>query len=188
MKLSCENVALYFDIFTSVEHKISATFINLVSEYFPMGNLDIYLQKLRNKKSPLNNQLVDMWFAQILDGLMFLWNQNIIHRNLKPDCIYLRGENNEENCSLIIGDMIPSSVAYDLRMRTRLPRRALSYTAPEILESGQYTKQSDIYSLGCVLLDMITCDTLTDEETLQLRICARHDASTLSETLENLQN
>ncbi len=65
--------------------------------------------------------------------------------------------------------------------------------------------QSDIYSLGCILLDMITCDTLTvrdylekkdfcqnelfkqDEETLQLRICARHDASTLSETLGNLQ-
>ncbi|CAF3433842.1 unnamed protein product [Rotaria sp. Silwood1] len=188
LNLSYENVSLYFDIFTSVEHKISATFINLISEYFPMGNLDIYLQKLRNKKSVLNNQLVDMWFAQILDGLMFLWNQNIIHRNLKPDCIYLCGENNEENCSVIIGDIIPSSVAYDLRMRTRLPRRALSYTAPEILESGQYTIQSDIYSLGCILLDMITCDTLTDEETLQLRICARHDASTLSETLENLQN
>ncbi|CAF3366248.1 unnamed protein product [Rotaria sp. Silwood1] len=201
LNLSYENVSLYFDIFTSVEHKISATFINLISEYFPMGNLDIYLQKLRNKKSVLDNQLVDMWFAQILDGLMFLWNQNIIHRNLKPDCIYLCGENNEENCSVIIGDIIPSSVAYDLRMRTRLPRRlsidesscikchsALSYTAPEILESGQYTIQSDIYSLGCILLDMITCDTLTDEETLQLRICARHDASTLSETLENLQN
>jgi len=38
---------------------------------------------------------------------------------------------------------------------------ALSYTAPEIFESGQYTIQSDIYSLGCILLDMITCDTLT---------------------------
>ncbi len=47
----------------------------------------------------------------------------ISNRNLKPDCIYLRGENNEQNCSLIIGDMIPSSVAYDIRMRTRLPRR-----------------------------------------------------------------
>jgi len=72
---------------------------------------------------------------------MYLWSQNIVHRlineldfffmsvffisnrNLKPDCIYLRGENNEQNCSLIIGDMIPSSVAYDIRMRTRLPRR-----------------------------------------------------------------
>jgi serine/threonine protein kinase len=38
---------------------------------------------------------------------------------------------------------------------------ALSYTAPEILESGQYTIQSDIYSFGCILLDMITCDQLT---------------------------
>lgn len=58
--------------------------------------------------------------------------------------------------------------------------------------------------MGCVLLDMITCDTLTvrhqieytrlnifikkDEETLQLRICARHDASTLAETLQSLQS
>lgn len=38
---------------------------------------------------------------------------------------------------------------------------ALSYTAPEIFEGGDYSIQSDIYSFGCVLLDMITCDTLT---------------------------
>jgi serine/threonine protein kinase len=25
-------------------------------------------------------QLVDIWFAQILDGLMYLWSQNIVHR------------------------------------------------------------------------------------------------------------
>ena len=41
---------------------------------------------------------------------------------------------------------------------------ALSYTAPEVLESGKYSNQSDIYSFGCVLLDMITCDTLTVRE------------------------
>ena len=46
-----------------------------------------------------------------------------LNRNIKPDSIYLRGENNEDNCSLVIGDLIPASVAYDLRMRTRLPRR-----------------------------------------------------------------
>ena len=45
------------------------------------------------------------------------------NRNVKPDSIYLRGEDNEENCSLVIGDLVPASVAYDLRMRTRLPRR-----------------------------------------------------------------
>jgi serine/threonine protein kinase len=44
---------------------------------------------------------------------------------------------------------------------------ALSYTAPEIFESGQYTMQSDIYSLGCILLDMITCDTLTVRDYLE---------------------
>ncbi|CAF0756570.1 unnamed protein product [Adineta ricciae] len=187
MKLSTEKVAAYADIFTSVEHKISATYINLVSEYFPMGNLDKYLRKLRQDKIPLNNQLIDKWSAQILDGLMYLWNQKIIHRNLKPDSIYLRGESHAENCSLVVGDMIPPSVAYDVRMRTRLPRRALSYTAPEIFQSGEYTIQSDIYSYGHVLLDMITCDMLNDEETLQLCICARHDSNTLSQTLQTLR-
>ncbi|CAF4289537.1 unnamed protein product, partial [Adineta steineri] len=64
---------------------------------------------------------------------------------------------------------------------------ALSYTAPEILESGEYSIQSDIYSFGSTLLDMTTCDILSDDETLQLRICARHDTNTLSQTLQNLQ-
>ncbi len=57
LKLSYENVALYTDIFTSVEHKISATFVNLLSEYFPMGNLDKYLQKLRNDNQALDRQV-----------------------------------------------------------------------------------------------------------------------------------
>ena len=63
-----------------------------------MGNLDKYLQSLRNRKILLDNQvriikfkqkkrnnffffqLVDIWFAQVLDGLMYLWNQNIVHQ------------------------------------------------------------------------------------------------------------
>jgi serine/threonine protein kinase len=48
---------------------------------------------------------------------------------------------------------------------------ALSYTAPEIFESGQYTVQSDIYSLGCVVLDMITCDTLTVRNAFSEKFC-----------------
>jgi hypothetical protein len=54
------------------------------------------------------------------------WTFNIVlfsNRNLKPASIYLRGEVNETQCSLIIGDMTPPSVALDIRMRTRLPRR-----------------------------------------------------------------
>ena len=51
----------------------------------------------------------------------------VSNRNLKPDSIYLRGENNEENCFLVISDMVPPSVAYDIRMRTRLPRRMYDY-------------------------------------------------------------
>lgn len=46
-----------------------------------------------------------------------------LNRNLKPESIYLRGEGDEQNCSLVIGDMVPPTVAYDIRMRTRLPRR-----------------------------------------------------------------
>ncbi len=168
------------------------------------------------------NSSVKIWFIQRRNFFFIFEN-----RNLKPDSIYLRGENNEENCSVVIGDLIPVSVAYDLRMRTRLPRRmysyllrfflftwknsdllidksscnrchskrknilqfacfilrlkkihlivwvflllgALSYTAPEIFEGGDYTIQSDIYSFGCILLDMITCDTLTVRYHLKL--------------------
>jgi serine/threonine protein kinase len=47
---------------------------------------------------------------------------------------------------------------------------ALSYTAPEIFEEGEYTIQSDIYSFGCILLDMITCDTLTVRYDLKILV------------------
>jgi hypothetical protein len=44
-------------------------------------------------------------------------------RNLKPDSIYLRTDNQAEQCSLVLADLAPASVAYDMKMRTRLPRR-----------------------------------------------------------------
>ncbi|CAF0899843.1 unnamed protein product [Didymodactylos carnosus] len=123
MKLSYESIASYIDVFTAWEPKISASFVNLVTEHFLMGNLDNYIEKLRSEQKTIDNLLLEIWFAQILDGLMYLWNQNIVHRNLKPESIFLRGEDNEQNCSIVIGDMVPLSVAYDLRIRPRLPRR-----------------------------------------------------------------
>lgn len=63
-----------------------------------------------------------------------------LNRNIKPDSIYLRGENNEESCSLVIGDVIPASVSYDLRMRTRLPRR--KYHHPLFSQQGIFIVES----------------------------------------------
>jgi serine/threonine protein kinase len=61
--------------------------------------------------------------------------------NIEHQCDRYRALSPIEWCSLFLG--------------------ALSYTAPEVFENDQYTKQADIYSFGCVLLDMITCDRLT---------------------------
>ena len=95
----------------------------------------------KNERNRISEQLVDLWFGQVLDGLMYLWSQNIVHRcvddvqlrivrivfhssrNLKPESVYLRDATNQQHDTLVIGDMLPASVAYDLRMRTRLPRR-----------------------------------------------------------------
>jgi hypothetical protein len=105
---------------------------------------------------------------------MYLWNENIIHRyansiliiiiiifilnrNLKPDSIYLRGENNEQNCSLIISDIIPSSVTYDLRMRTRLPRRMYYNILKKIFTKliFRFSRCSFIYSTGNIRIRRI---------------------------------
>ena len=72
--------------------------LNLVSDYFPLGHLDRYLTKLRSKRQLLDLrvsrvvrfrdefrpvfflQLIEKWFAEILDGLLYLWSENVVHR------------------------------------------------------------------------------------------------------------
>jgi NIMA (never in mitosis gene a)-related kinase len=78
-----------------------------------------------------------------------LHSKNILHRDLKSANIFL-----QKNAPAKLGDLNVSKVAKKglLYTQTGTPY----YASPEVWKDLPYDSKSDIWSLGCVLYEMIT--------------------------------
>ena len=120
-------------------------FLYLVLDYMPGGSLDQYLFSSSVNK---NINRIKFYGLQILEGLEYLHNKNIIYRDLKPGNILLDQKGNIKICDFGL---------------SKYGNRADSicgtpeYIAPEIINGKKtYNKVVDYWSLGCILYQMAT--------------------------------
>ena len=92
------------------------------------------------------------YFKQIIDGIEYLHKNNIMHRDLKPDNIFI------VNGIIKIGDfgLCTNNVNYEkLAICSMSDDVGTSiYASPEI-KSGHYGYEVDIYSMGIILLELL---------------------------------
>lgn len=92
---------------------------------------------------------------QILKGLNSMHKVGIAHRDLKPDNILI----NEDTLEVVVADL-GSAKKIDLNVGGISYICSRAYRAPELLlGSTVYGTAIDLWSLGCVLLEMITEST-----------------------------
>lgn len=88
--------------------------------------------------------------GQLLCAVKVMHSAGILHRDIKPSNILL-----DAKCHLKVGDL---SLARSVVKVADKPERVstLQYRAPEIMLSyGSHTKAVDIWSVGCVLAEML---------------------------------
>jgi len=116
--------------------------------------MDSDLYKLL-KTQRLSNDHICYFLYQILRGLKYIHSANVLHRDLKPSNLLLN-----TTCDLKICDFGLARVADPDHDHTGFLTEYVAtrwYRAPEImLNSRGYTKSIDIWSVGCILSEMLS--------------------------------
>lgn len=142
-----ENVIGLLDVFTP-----DTTLEKFNDFYLVMPFMGTDLGKIM-KHEKLTEDRIQFLVYQILKGLKYIHSAGIIHRDLKPGNLAVN-----EDCELKILDFGLARHA-DSEMTGYVVTRW--YRAPEvILNWMHYTQTVDIWSVGCIMAEMITGRTL----------------------------
>lgn len=130
--------------------------IIFITEIATSGSLREFVNKVKNIKL----RIIKKWTKQILYGIKFLHDNDIIHRDIKCDNIFINGNTG----NIIIGDF-----GLAKNMENNITKTILGtpeFMAPEIYNEC-YDKRIDIYSFGMALLEITSgktpyseCDTI----------------------------
>ncbi|RVU71647.1 MULTISPECIES: Stk1 family PASTA domain-containing Ser/Thr kinase [Lactobacillus] len=120
----------------------------MVMEYVDGPDLKEYI----GENSPLDLHEVIRIMDQILSAVALAHKHNVIHRDLKPQNILLDRRGNVKIADFGIAVALNQSSI----TQTNSVMGSVHYMSPEQTRGGLVTKQSDIYSLGIILYELIT--------------------------------
>ena len=118
----------------------------------------------KQQDAPVNffqEHMIMTFFIQIALGVRYIHRRNILHRDLKTKNIFITGDN-----VIKLGDFGISKVLDSTEAFARTVVGTPYYLSPEICEGNAYSKASDVWSLGCVLYEMVTLSHAFNGQTL----------------------
>lgn len=120
----------------------------MVMEYVSGPDLKEYIKE----NYPIRLDQVIKIMDQILSAVALAHKHNVIHRDLKPQNILMDSRGNIKIADFGIAVALNQSSI----TQTNSIMGSVHYMSPEQTRGGLVTKQSDIYSLGIILYELIT--------------------------------
>ena len=121
------------------------------------------LRDLLSREGKMTAERAIQIFKQTAAGLTYAHNKNVIHRDLKPGNILL-----DENGTARVSDLGFAKVLTNPSSMTMSVSGGLigtpAYMAPELWLDQKATRQTDQYSLACILVEMLTGTPLFNGE------------------------
>ena len=132
------NIVECYDIIEDGNH------LYIILEYCDSGDLKTILKK------PMREIYAQFYFSQLANGLKYLDENNIMHRDIKPKNILLT--NNRKD--LKIADFGFARKMENTDLLDTICGSPL-YMAPEIMGNKNYNKQTDLWSIGMILYEIL---------------------------------
>ncbi|KAJ3016185.1 hypothetical protein HKX48_004168 [Thoreauomyces humboldtii] len=119
------------------------TSLNIIMEYCENGSLSSICKKFG--KFP--ESLVAVYTGQVLDGLVYLHEQGVIHRDIKGANILTTKDGQVKLADFGIASKVNAS--------SKAVAGSPYWMAPEVIELSGATTSSDVWSLGCTVIELL---------------------------------
>lgn len=120
--------------------------LSILMEYMPGGSVESQIKQY----GPLTERNTASYARQVLEGLEYLHKKSIVHRDIKGANI-LRDHD---------GNVKLSDFGASKRLQTiscmQTQTGTAYYMSPEVLDGNGYGRKTDIWSLGCTVVEMLT--------------------------------
>lgn len=153
IKLVChmdhDNVVKIKDIIRPPERE------SFIDVYIAYELMDTDLHQIIRSSQALTDDHCQYFLYQLLRGLKYIHSANVLHRDLKPSNLLLNS-----NCDLKICDFGLARTTSETDFMTEYVVTRW-YRAPELLlNCSEYTAAIDIWSVGCILMEIIKREPL----------------------------
>lgn len=118
-------------------------------EYVPGGSIAQMLERF----GPFSEELCRHYARQLLQGLEYLHGRKIIHRDLKGANVLVSRDG-----VVKLADFGASKAFYDATLTDGLKsiKGSVFWMAPEVMKGTGYGRRADIWSVACVVIEMLT--------------------------------
>ena len=115
----------------------------IITEYYPNGNLNDLCKKRGNKLTEFE---IKYYLLQIVSALIYLKNNNIIHRDIKPHHLVISDNLKLKLCGFNLSKKLEfkSDKIIGISGTT-------NYMAPELIKKERYSFEVDVWSLGITI-------------------------------------
>ncbi|KAF5749885.1 Mitogen-activated protein kinase kinase kinase 7 [Tripterygium wilfordii] len=144
MNLNHKNIVKYLGSLKTKTH------LHIILEYVENGSLANIIKP--NRFGPFPESLVAVYISQVLEGLVYLHEQGVIHRDIKGANILTTKEG-----LVKLADFGVATKLNEADINTHSVVGTPYWMAPEIIELSGVCAASDIWSVGCTVIELLTC-------------------------------
>jgi len=126
--------------------------LNIFLEYVPGGSVTALLRNY----GAFEETLVSNFTRQISQGLIYLHERGIIHRDIKGANILVDNKGGVKISDFGISKKVDVQALTGARVHRPSLQGSVFWMPPEVVKQSAHTPKADIWSVGCLVVEMLT--------------------------------